>query len=287
MDGTVLGVDVGGTDIKAVRMLPDGTVERLTGVPTPRGDATGFATADAVADLVRRAGPVDAVGVAVPGIVDEDAGVCAISVNLGWRDLDVRALVSDRVGAPVALAQDVRAGARAEWRSGAGAGRDGGLLFAPLGTGLAVACLEADGRPIGTRWAGEVGQLRWTSGPHAGLRVEEVVSAGGLAVRSGAPNALAVADAVRAGDPGALAMWRETVDALAEVLAWGVAFASPGTIVVGGGLAQAGDLLLDPVRAALAARLPWFPPVPVLPAVHGTAAAAIGAADLAGALLRS
>lgn len=282
----MLGVDVGGTDIKAVRVGSDGVPVRVPGTPTPRGDTTGAATADAVAALVERWGPVAAVGVAVPGIVDEARGVCRMSVNLGWRDLAVRDLVAVRTGVPIALAQDVRAGARAEWRSGAGAGRSGGLLFAPLGTGLAVACLEADGRPIGTTWAGEVGQLRWTGGPHAGLRVEQVASAGGLAARADAPNALAVADAVRSGDPDASALWAETADALAEVLAWGVAYAAPGVIVVGGGLAQAGDLLLDPVRAALAARLVGFPEVPVLPAVHGTSAAAIGAADLARAVPR-
>ncbi|MFD1723048.1 ROK family protein, partial [Amnibacterium endophyticum] len=98
-------------------------------------------------------------------------------------------------------------------------------------------------------------------------------------------HALAVADAVRAGDRDATARWHETADALAEVLAWGVALTAPGVVVVGGGLAQAGDLLLDPVRAALAARLPGFPGVPVVAAVHGTAAAATRAPDLARASL--
>ncbi|MFD1722864.1 ROK family protein, partial [Amnibacterium endophyticum] len=184
---TVLGIDVGGTDIKAVMVGPDGVPVRLPGTPTPRGDASGVATADAVAALVARWTSVAAIGIAVPGIVDEAAGVCRMSVNLGWRDLPIRRMVQERVDAPVVLAQDVRAGARAEWSTGAGAGRPGGLLFAPLGTGLAIACLEADGRPIGTAWAGEVGQLRWTGGPHAGLRVEEVASAGGLAARAAAP----------------------------------------------------------------------------------------------------
>lgn len=277
----VLGIDVGGTEVKAVLLHGDGRAVRLPGVPTPRDDRAGRATVEVVAGLARRSGPVAAVGVAVPGIVDEETGVCRVSVNLGWRDLPVRDLLAARLGRPVALAQDVRAGARAEWRSGAGAGRPGGLLFAPLGTGLAIACLDSDGRALGTAWAGEVGQLRWRSGPHAGRRVEEVASAGGLAARFGAANALAVVDALRAGDARAAGLWAETADALAEVLAWGVALAAPGTVVLGGGLAQAGDVLLDPVWASLAERLAGFPPPVLLAARHGPAAAAIGAADLA------
>ena len=286
-DAPVLGIDVGGTAIKVHLRHPTGVGEDLAGLLTPQGDPSGAAVADAVAALVRLAGPVAAVGVAVPGVVDEVAGVCRSAVNLGWRDLAIRDLVADRVPVPVVLAQDVRAGARGEKATGAGAGREGSLLFAPLGTGLGLAALDPDGVPIGGPWAGEVGQLRFGPGPHAGLRIEQVVSAGGFAQRSGAPDGLTAIAAVRAGDPRALALWTETTDALAELLAWAVALLAPDTIVLGGGLARAGDLLLDPVRSALAARLQGFPMPVVLPAVHGAGAAAVGAAELAALRLRA
>lgn len=276
MDEDVLGVDVGGTAIKTWWRGEAGEP-----LPTPADDPSGRRTVALLGALVEATPGVRAIGVATPGIVDDDAGVCRMSVNLGWRDVPVRALLEERTGLPVALTHDVRAGAVAEQLTGAGAGRPGALLFAPLGTGLALAVVDADARPIGTGWAGEVGQLRYPAGPHAGLRVEEVASAGGLARRFGATEAVAVLAARTAGDPRAAALWDETVEAVAEVLAWTVAVIAPGTVVIGGGLVRAGDALLVPLRAALAARLAGFPEPVVVPAGHGTAAAAIGAAHLA------
>jgi len=281
----VLGIDVGGTAVKVRRLEADGTATVLPTLATPRDDPSGTAVADAVAGAVAAAGPVAAVGLATPGIVDDAAGVCRLSVNLGWRDVPIRDLVAERTGLPVVLMHDVRAGARGEWAARVAAGHAGGLLFAALGTGLAVAQVDAAGVPMGTLWAGEVGQLRWTSGPHAGLRVEEVVSAGGLAARYGAPSALAVLTAMQEGDERAARLWAETADAVAEVLGWAVALTAPAAIVLGGGLAQAGDVLLDPVRRSVAERVGWFPEPVVVAAVLGVDAAAVGVAELARTLL--
>ncbi len=80
-----------------------------------------------------------AAGVAVPGIVDSEKGVAVYAANLGWRDVPLRALLSERLGAlPVALGHDVRTGGLAEGRIGAGRGADR-FLFVPLGTGIAGA----------------------------------------------------------------------------------------------------------------------------------------------------
>lgn len=275
----VLGVDVGGTAVKTWCEHASGGIAGT--VPTPRDDPSGERTADLIAGLVREAGDVTAVGLAVPGIVDDAAGVCRSSVNLGWRDVPIGPLVTARIGRPVVVAQDVRAGAAGERLAGAGRGRPGSLLFAPVGTGLALAWVDEDGIPLGTAWSGEVGQLRHRSGPHAGLRVEEVASAGGLAHRFGAAEAKDVLAACEVGDPRAAALWTETVEAVAEVLAWSIALTAPATVVVGGGLARAGAALFDPLRASLAARLGSFPATPVLGAECGTAAAAIGMARLA------
>jgi glucokinase len=170
--------------------------------------------------------------------------------------------------------------------TGAGAGRPGALLFAPIGTGLAIAVVDDDGLPAGTMWAGEVGQLRYPSGPHRGLRVEDVASAGGLAKRYGAPDAATVAVATAAGDARAAALWAETVDALAEVLAWATAVSAPATIAIGGGLVLAGDLLFEPLEAALRLRLGDLPMPALLPAQHGPSAGSVGAALLAARLLQ-
>ena len=281
MTNGVLGVDVGGTAIKTWTAAGAGPT-----VATPRDDPSGQRVAEAIAAIIDGLDlPVAAVGVAVPGIVDDAAGVCRHSVNLGWRDVPVRALVEAATGLPAAVTHDVRAGAIAERTSGAGAGTSGLLLFAPLGTGLALAVVDEHGHPLGTGWAGEVGQLRYPSGPHAGLRVEELASAGGLARRYGAPDAAAVLAARAAGDARADACFDDTIEALADVLAWAVGLVAPTTVVIGGGLARAGDTLFAPLQEALDLRLGALPGPVVLPARHGTSAAAVGTARLAADLL--
>jgi glucokinase len=282
----VLGVDVGGTTVKA-RLVEAGRPDRVLWeqrVPTPRDDADARRTTAAVVQLLdaaRELGPVDAVGLVVPGIVDDDAGTAVASVNLGWRDVPLRQLLERASSVPVGFGQDVRAGALAEAATGAGAGSPGGLAFVPVGTGLASAFVEHGGALVSGGWAGEIGQVVLTSGPLAGLRVEDVASAGGLARRAGAEDALTVVGRVRAGDPEATAVWHDLVEVLADCLAWISAVAAPMTLVVGGGLAGAGALLFDPLGRALDERLARSRRPRLVPAAHGDGAAMVGAALLA------
>jgi glucokinase len=282
----VFGIDVGGTNIKA-RLVGDGdAVLAEHVVPTPRNDPDGTATLGTVAGLVRGAGPVDAVGLAVPGVVDEATGTCRYSVNLGWRDLPVARLLTELTGIPALALHDVRAGAIGEKWSGAGAGRSGPLAFVPLGTGVAVSVVDDDLRRVGPPAAGEIGHVRITRGPFAGLVVEDVASAGGMARRAGLPDAEAVLTAARAGDPLAAAVWRDCLELLGDALTWLVTVTAPATVVIGGGLANAGAALFEPLIAAVAAQTPTFlPPVELLPARHGSTAAAVGAARLARVVL--
>jgi glucokinase len=307
--GLVLGVDVGGTGIKARLTDAAGTVLGEYRVPTPRADPDAVQLAAVVADLAATAvgaigaaagaaGPdgtavLDAVGVVVPGVVDETTGVSVLAVNLGWRDVPVRerihaALVARGVDVPVAFGHDVRAGALAETRPLAGASQPldrGSVGFVPVGTGLASA-LVVDGVVVsGGGWAGEIGQVRIQHGPHAGLRVEEIASAGAVARRAGTASAHAAMLLVQQGDPVATAVWHECVDVLGEAIAWITAVAGCHAVVVGGGLAESGAMLLDPLRAAVADRLVGLRPPTLLPARHGDAAGAIGAGLLARELL--
>ncbi len=287
----VLGVDVGGTTIKAVRVDPAGRVVREHRAPTPAPDPTGERVADAVAAVAARLGaptgpdapdaPPLAVGVVVPGVVDEPAGTAVWSVNLGWRDVPLRQLLADRLAGPVVLGHDVRAGALAEARTGAARDEAGTVAFVPVGTGVSAA-LVVEGRPVVSGgWAGEIGQRVLVHGPFAGLRAEEVASAAATARRAGAPDARTVADRVAAGDPAARAVWADTVEALADAVTDLVVAVSPGTVVVGGGLVLAGDLLLIPLAAALVRRTVGLRAPRLVAARHGDAAAALGAAMLA------
>lgn len=281
----VLGVDIGGTTIKA-RLL-DGHNETLGEwrLPTPVGDSSGRQTVETVTELLRRArsmAEVDAIGVVIPGIVDEAAGICIRSMNLGWAGLPIRDILSSRLDLPIAFGHDVRAGLLAELATGAARDQSGTVVFVAVGTGLASAIAINQVAVSGRGWAGEIGQIMIAEGPHAGRRVEEIASASGIARAAGLPDAQTVADRVRAGDEAAILVWNSAIEVLAEALAWTTAVIAPTVIVLGGGLALAGSTLLDPLAAQLAARLGRRSHVPVIvPAVHGDAAAIVGACLLA------
>ena len=297
--GLVLGVDVGGTGIKARVTDAAGTVLGEHRVPTPRADPDAVQLAEVIAELAVTAAAASgatrlaAVGVVVPGVVDEVTGVSVLAVNLGWQGVPVRerihaALVARGVDVPVAFGHDVRAGALAESRPVPGATQPldrGSVGFVPVGTGLASA-LVVDGAVVsGGGWAGEIGQVRIQHGPHAGLRVEEIASAGAVARRAGTASAHAAMLRVQQGDPVATAVWQECVDVLGEAIAWITAVAGCHAVVVGGGLAESGAMLLDPLRTAVADRLVGLRAPTLLPARHGDAAGAIGAGLLARELL--
>jgi len=136
----------------------------------------------------------------------------------------------------------------------------------------------APGVPVGPGGAGSGGPA--SGGPASGGPASGGPASGGPA--SGGPvTAAEVADLVEQGDPDAVAVWTEAVEALAEVLAGCVAMVDPAAIVVGGGLARSGELLLAPLRAALAARVAFGPPPPVTAAALGDRAALVGAGLLA------
>ncbi|WP_285042929.1 ROK family protein [Plantibacter sp. LMC-P-059a] len=282
--GAALGVDVGGTGVKAALTAADGTVLGRWREATPVDDPSGSRTRDVVLRLVETAhavSPPVAVGVVVPGVVDEEQGVCIHAVNLGWRDLAFPELLRPSLDVPLAFGQDVRAGALAEAVSGAAAGIDGTIAFVPVGTGLASA-LVIGGLPFaGGGWAGEIGQRVIQDGPHRGLRVEELASAGGIARRAGARDAKTVADAAARGESPAVAIWNDAVEALAEALAGITVVAAPAAIVVGGGLALAGPALFEPLERALRDRLAIVRVPAILPARHGDEAATVGAGILA------
>jgi glucokinase len=282
-----IGVDVGGTAIKAVLVGPAGDLVCERSVPTPSPDPTGRLTAEAIATCVSdlAGGEHLAVGITSPGLVDEARGIVIDSVNLHWHAVPIRALVEDRLGIPVGFGHDVRAGGLAEIRALPDRRPDGVTVFVPVGTGLAAAIFLGDRVLSGQGWAGEIGQIVFPSGPHAGKRLEEVASASVLARRVGTPGAADVARLVAAGDPKAVEIWDDTAAALAFALAALVATLAPDVVILGGGLAESGDLLFTPTRTWLERLLPGVPLPPFRPATHGHLAGALGAAMLGRARL--
>jgi glucokinase len=235
-------------------------------VAEPGGD--GRAVLDAVAELagelLAATGPVRAVGVGVPGIVDAARGVGVYSANLGWREAPVAAHLESALGRPVVVSHDVAAAGLAELRRGAGRGATD-ALFVVIGTGIAGAVL-AGGSMVSGRagQAGEIGHIRIReAGPRCGCGgrgcLEAVASARAIAAaytaRTGRP--VAGAEHVLAAlpaDADARAVWADAVSALADGLLITQAVLASELVVLGGGLATAGPALLDPLAAALRER---------------------------------
>jgi glucokinase len=298
-DDVVLALDVGGTGMKCALVRPDGTVHHAERHPTPVAagpDAVTATILDVAAGLAGRAladglTPV-AAGLVVPGVVDEESGVAVWSSNVGFRDVPLRDLLAARLGRPAALGHDVRAGGLAEARLGAG--RDERhVLFVAVGTGIAAAHV-VDGRvSAGAHGAaGELGHIVIRpGGPSCGCGargcLESVASAAAIGRRyasaTGRAGATAVDVAARAtaGDAEATTVWRDALAALADGLATAQALMDTGTIVLGGGLAEAGDTLLTPLRAALRERLTFHRMPRLVPAALGDRAGCLGAALLA------
>lgn len=264
----VLAFDVGGTDMKSAIVDAEGRVLGLRRTPTPRdsGDPAGAIVA-ALAELARLhrseapgVQPI-AAGVSVPGLVDERAGVGIFASNLGWRDAPIRELADRALGLPVAFGHDVRAAGDAEHRLGAARGL-GDVVVLAIGTGIAGS-LVLDGRPYsGGGFAGELGHA--LSDPDGdpctcGARgcLETIASAGAIARRYAAasgtsvPGAREVLAAAQSGDADAVRIWDDAVRALAEAIARLVASIAPEAVVIGGGLAQAGPALFEPLGKRL------------------------------------
>lgn len=286
-----VGIDIGGTTIKAVTMR-DGIVIDRTCEPTSR-DAHQIIRVQVphlVERLVGEGGDGLRIGVVVPGLVDDGTGMALWSANLGWRNLDIVGEVSARVKGRVVAGHDVRAGLLGESRHGAGRGHDN-LLFVPLGTGLASA-LVLGGRVVSAGpWTGEIGHvLVDAEGPLCGCGrqgcLEAYVGARAiqqrwLSMTGQTASAEQIAHSVSTGDLRARRIWDDATEELARALALILAATGVRRVIVGGGLSRAGDVLLDPLRWAIARRLPPDMPCEVVLAQLGEWAGAIGAAVLA------
>jgi glucokinase len=301
----VIALDVGGTGMKAALVGADGTLlyeaRRATG--RERGPDAVVESILAFAAELRAHGEEHfgesavAAGVAVPGIVDPENGIAVYASNLGWRDVPLRTLLGERLGGvPVALGHDVRTGGLAEGRIGAGRGADR-FLFVPLGTGIAGAIGITGTIEAGAHgYAGEIGHIVVRpDGPDCGCGqrgcLETLASASAVsrawATASGDPEADAAdcAKAVESGDPAAVRVWQDAVDALAAGLVTALTLLDPRTLIIGGGLAEAAETLFVPLRAAVEERVTFQKLPDIVPAALGDTAGCLGAGLLAWDLL--
>lgn len=289
----VIGVDVGGTVIKSAIVDHKRQVIARDRRPTAAVMGTDQVFANIVESVralqaeVPEGQQVVAAGAAVTGIVDDINGIAVHSENVGWNNMPLRDMLEDATGLPVGLGHDVRAGALAEARMGAGRGFPN-QMFIAIGTGVSAGILVNGGLAYGDGYAGEVGHVN-AGFPESCMCggtgcVEAVASAAAVARRYSRITGIdvegskEVAERVVQGDPAAKEVWDEAVEALATAMAWTSGVIGCEIIVVGGGMAIAGDLLMTPLRAATKQKLNILRCPEIVTAELGDEAGCLGAA---------
>lgn len=306
------GIDVGGTKIAGGVVDGEGTILEHLRVDSPASDVE--AIEDAIAGLVTRLKadhPIETVGVGAAGYIDKSRSTVMFAPNLAWRDVNLKAELEARVGLPVVVENDANAAAWGEFAYGAGHDVDD-LLLVTVGTGVGGGLVLDGGLYRGAFGVGaEIGHLRvvpqgrlcgcgnhgcfeqYASGTALVRDAREAVRAGSLLARTLLDRAGGDVDgidgplittAAQDGDQFAIEQLAELGRWLGEGIASLTAVLDPAVVAIGGGVADADELLLGPLRAAFESNLSGRGHRPVLEirkATLGNRAGLIGAADLA------
>ena len=303
-----VGVDVGGTKVLAIAVDETGRrVGNEARRPTPRGAEALLDVMVGVITEVRASlgEPIDTVGVGVPGLVDR-SGRLAVGPNLpGIADVPFRDELRSRLDLPVTVDNDANCATWAEVRLGAARGADDAFMIT-FGTGIGGGVVAGGTLQRGHNgFAGEAGHMvvnpdgipcpcgrrgcweRYASGSGLGRIGREAAESGNgdrmieLAGEAELVRGEHVARAASEGDPGAVEVFRQFAWWAALGIANLVNVLDPEIVVVGGGLVEAGDVVMAPIRNAfrdLVLAGDERPEVPIVPACLGALAGAIGAA---------
>jgi glucokinase len=311
-----IGVDIGGTKIAAGVVDDTGTLVTTVRRETPATDVDAIeeAAANAVRELCTGR-DVRAVGVAAAGYIDATRSTVLFAPNLAWRDEPLRSDLEERTGLPVLVENDANAAAWGEFRYGAAREVDDMVLLT-VGTGLGGGIVLHGNLLRGAYGvAAELGHVRvvpegircpcgnrgcweqYASGSALVREARDLASSSALSAKAlvdlagGDPGAIdgpMVTEAARAGDPASLELLTDLGRWLGEGTASIAAVLDPAVVLVGGGVAAAGDLLLEPMREAFRRHLTargHRPQLAIRLAALGNEAGMVGAADLARSLV--
>lgn len=310
--GLAIGVDIGGTKIAAGVVDEQGRILSRTRRSTPSRDLEAvLAMIIEIVDELAALHPIDSVGIGTAGFVDSGRSKVLLAPNLGWVNAPLRLTVERATELPVVVENDANAAAWGERRFGAGRGAldlivitvgtgiGGGLIFNGqlyrgqhgLAAEVGHMLVEPDGRLCGCGQRGcweQYGSGNALVREARALAGEQRESATQLfELGDGTPEGVQgahVTAAARAGDPVSLQAFATVGDWLGIGLANLAALLDPEGFVLGGGVSEAGDLLLGPTREAFLAHLSGRDIRPVVPEVRlaelGNDAGIVGAADL-------
>jgi glucokinase len=259
----LIGVDVGGTKV-SVAVLEDGRLSEPVLRPTDQRGSDELVAQ--LIEAIRAAGPADAVGVGVPSVIDFETGMARTSVNIPLQGVPLRQLLTDALGFPAFVDNDATVAALAEAFDDDLRPIAQTLVMITVGTGIGGG-IVINGRIFrgATGAAPEIGHIiiganLRTGAPAPGKLPEhdslEYLASGRaldrLGHERGLGDGLAVVDAARAGDEQA----QDAMRILGERLGIGIANVintfDPELVVIGGGVSNAGDLLLDPAKRVAA-----------------------------------
>jgi glucokinase len=308
-----IGIDVGGTKVLGGVVDGEGKVLKTARRETPHegGSALTQTIADVALELATDY-DIAGVGLSAAGFVSSDRKTMLATPNIaGWNGVHLESELRARINLPVVLENDANAAAWGESRFGAGIGREN-MLMITVGTGIGGGIIVNGGLLRGAFGiAAEIGHLRvfpeghlcgcgargcfeqYASGNALLRHAREAIAAspdlarGLLSRGDGTLEGLtgrAITDAARDGDQVALAAFNTTAQWLGAGIASLSVILDPECVVIGGGVIDAGEILLAPTRAALERYMPFagkHPSPEIIAATLGNEAGLVGAADLA------
>lgn len=312
-----IGIDIGGTKIAGALVDESGKILSELKVPTPASDPDAIvASVVGLVDALRQGNEVLGVGVAAAGFIDAEQSTIIYAPNLSWRNEHFKAKLQEKISLPIIIENDANAAAWAEFRYGAGKGYRH-MIMLTIGTGVGGAVI-ADSKMLrgGFGIAGELGHIRMVpDGQLCGCGSRGCLEsyASGTALlknarrlaKSNDPKGARLAQleaehgklkgeqvyqAIVEADPGALELLRELGTWLGSAVSSFTAVLDPEVVVIGGGVSQAGELLLEPIRKAYLEQLPargYRPELKIVAAEFVNDAGVVGAADLVRAAIAS
>lgn len=314
--GKRIGIDVGGTNVKIALVDKSGKIIYSNSVPTYAKMGYEYTVNNikqAIKDLMKEtnttAKDIDGIGFDFPGQVDYKTGVVKLAPNIpGWVNVPIAQMIEEEFHIPTRIDNDVRCAALGEMKFGAGQGCEN-FVCITVGTGIGSG-LVVNGQLVrgASNAAGEIGHIKlqmkdglicgcgdtgcleaYASGPSIVAMAQDYIKGGKstkfremAAAEGGEITPYMVAKAAEAGDPVAKRIFAIVGEYIGIGLTSVINLLNPEKVIIGGGVAEAGDLLLDPIRKTIKERAMVVAgsAVGIVPAQLGNSAGVIGASML-------
>lgn len=314
--GKRIGIDVGGTNVKIALVDKSGKIIYSNSVPTYAKMGYEYTVNNikqAIKDLMKEtnttAKDIDGIGFDFPGQVDYKTGVVKLAPNIpGWVNVPIAQMIEEEFHIPTRIDNDVRCAALGEMKFGAGQGCEN-FVCITVGTGIGSG-LVVNGQLVrgASNAAGEIGHIKlqmkdglicgcgdtgcleaYASGPSIVAMAQDYIKGGKstkfremAAAEGGEITPYMVAKAAEAGDPVAKRIFAIVGEYIGIGLTSVINLLNPEKVIIGGGVAEAGDLLLEPIRKTIKERAMVVAgsAVEIVPAQLGNSAGVIGASML-------